>query len=187
MSLGKTIRTARKRAGMSLRDLESATGISLSKLSKVENEKATLRHPEVISLSEVLNIPAAFLLNADDRQDTRPLGRRAITPAGTGPTFSKDGKLFEVLCGDMSEKANLFWRVLVTEKAPGTASSYLSHPGEEFIFVLKGPVALHTNLYEPLVLQTGDCILFDASTLHAYFAVRKDAVILMSNSTESPH
>jgi transcriptional regulator with XRE-family HTH domain len=187
MSLGKMIRTARQRAGMSLRDLQVATGISLAKLSKVENEKATLRHPEIITLSETLNIPAAFLLNPGGRVDDRPVARRAITVAGSGPKFVKDGKMYEVLCGDMSEKANLFWRVLITEKAPGTLNSYLAHPGEEFVFVLKGTVALHTKVYEPLILKTGDSVLFDASTPHAYFAVHKEAVVLMSNSTELPH
>ncbi|MGQ7932577.1 cupin domain-containing protein [Paraburkholderia sp. D1E] len=87
----------------------------------------------------------------------------------------------------MSDKANLFWRVLITEKVPATVNSYLSHPGEEFVFVLKGPVALYTQVYEPLILQTGDSVLFDASTPHAYFAVHKEAVVLMSNSTEMPH
>jgi hypothetical protein len=144
-----------------VRDLQVATGVPLAKLAKIENERATLRHAELITLSATLNIPAAFLLNPDAGVDNRAVGRRAITVAGSGPKFVKDGQMFEVLCGDMSEKANLLWRESITDKAPGTVNSYLSHPGEKFVFILKGPVAPHTKIYEPLILKSGDSVLFN--------------------------
>lgn len=184
MSLGKIIRAARQRAGLSLRDLEKATGLSLAKLSKIENDKATLRHPELFAVSEVLAIPAAALLGAlDGSVGELPTGRRAITRAGEGRAFERQGRTYRVLCGDVSQSDNLFWQVTVTEKAPGTPASFLSHPGEEFVYVLSGHVEIHTTLYEPVVLHAGDSMLFDAAVPHAYFAVKREASLLMSNST----
>ncbi|MCX5465398.1 helix-turn-helix domain-containing protein [Alcaligenes parafaecalis] len=185
MSLGKVIHAARKRAGLSLRDLEKATGVSLAKLSKIENDKATLRHPELFAVSEALAIPAVALLGAlnGSEQTATLTGRRAITRANEGRAFERSGRSYRVLCGDMSQPDNLFWQVTITEKAPGTPASFLAHPGEEFIYVLKGQVELHSALYEPVILGPGDSMLFDASVPHAYFAVRREASVLMSNST----
>ena len=183
MSIGNVVRTARKRAGLSLREVQSLTGISLAKLSKVENDKATLRHPEIISLSEAMDVPATFLLSKS-KLETKNLGRRSITRAGAAPGFTKAGRTYEVLCGDISNNENLFWKVTITEKAPGTEEAYLSHPGEEFVYVLKGTVAIYTSIYEPLILEEGDSVLFDANVPHAYFATKRKAVVLMSNSRE---
>jgi mannose-6-phosphate isomerase-like protein (cupin superfamily) len=44
------------------------------------------------------------------------------------------------------------------------------HAGEEFIFVLKGSVAVHTEFYDPVVLETGECIYLDSDMGHAYLA-----------------
>ena len=180
MSVGTQLREVRQKAKLSLRDLSKKSAISISKLSKVENGIATLRHPELIKLAEVLTIPAAVLLS-DPPANQKLSGRRAVTLAESGPKFTRSDRDYEVLCGEMSGDASLFWRVIVREKAPGNEVSYLSHPGEEFVFVLKGKVAVHTNSYAPLVLSTGDSLLFDAQSLHAYFAITREAVLLMTN------
>lgn len=49
MSLGEQLRQARQKAQLSLRDLSARAGISIAKLSKVENGLATLRHPELLT------------------------------------------------------------------------------------------------------------------------------------------
>lgn len=185
MALGKRIKAARAKAGLSLRAMEEMTGISASKLSKVENGKSTLTHPDLIAASECLNVPVTALLTETTRALV-PSGRRAITRADTGPKFEKVKKIYQVLCGEMSQKDNYFWRVVIRDIAPGTEASYTSHPGEEFILVLKGTLELHTALYEPVTLREGDSILFDAEMAHAYFTSSGPEVeILLVNSV--PH
>ena len=44
------------------------------------------------------------------------------------------------------------------------------HRGEEYIYVLQGPVEIHTEFYEPVVLETGESIYIDSSMGHAYVA-----------------
>ena len=44
------------------------------------------------------------------------------------------------------------------------------HPGEEYIYVLQGPVEIHTEFYEPIVLQTGESVYIDSTMGHAYVA-----------------
>jgi len=181
MSLGIQLRQARQKAQLSLRDLSARAGISIAKLSKVENGLATLRHPELIVLAEALAVPATSLLSPP--ADPASAGaRRAVTRADGGRKFEHSQRTYEMLCGELSGQSNLFWRVTVRDKPPGGADAFVSHPGEEFVHVLKGKVALHTDAYEPLVLAAGDSVLFDAQTRHAYFAVTREAVLLMSNT-----
>jgi transcriptional regulator with XRE-family HTH domain len=181
MSVGASLREARNRAGLSLRDLAKRAGISISKLSKVENSISTLRHPELIKVAEALTIPAASLLDTQGLHD-RQAGCRLLTPADGGPKFDRGGRQYEVLCGGMSGKSPLYWRVTIREKVPGTDISFVSHPGQEFVYVLNGKVVLCTDSYSPLELSAGDSILFDAETSHAYFALTRRAVILMANA-----
>jgi quercetin dioxygenase-like cupin family protein len=55
----------------------------------------------------------------------------------------------------------------------------LRHEGEEFIYVLRGPVVIHTDCYEPVRLETGDSIYIDSRMGHAYLAgSKKEASIL---------
>ncbi|HEY6922410.1 MAG TPA: cupin domain-containing protein, partial [Steroidobacteraceae bacterium] len=44
----------------------------------------------------------------------------------------------------------------------------LQHPGEEYIYVLSGVIAVHTDFYDPVVLQSGESIYVDSSMGHAY-------------------
>jgi hypothetical protein len=42
------------------------------------------------------------------------------------------------------------------------------HAGEEFIFVLTGRVEVHTEFYEPVILDAGQCMYIDSGMGHAY-------------------
>jgi mannose-6-phosphate isomerase-like protein (cupin superfamily) len=42
------------------------------------------------------------------------------------------------------------------------------HSGEEYLYVLKGNMELHSDLYAPLPLGPGDSIYFDSGMAHAY-------------------
>jgi quercetin dioxygenase-like cupin family protein len=54
------------------------------------------------------------------------------------------------------------------------------HPGEEYIYVLQGPVEIHTEFYEPIVLQTGESTYIDSTMGHAYVAPKghDEAIVL---------
>jgi quercetin dioxygenase-like cupin family protein len=54
------------------------------------------------------------------------------------------------------------------------------HPGEEYIYVLRGPIEIHTEFYEPILLQTGESIYIDSTMGHAYVAPdgSEDAMVL---------
>ncbi|WP_345725411.1 cupin domain-containing protein [Qipengyuania pacifica] len=56
----------------------------------------------------------------------------------------------------------------------------VKHHGEEFIYVIEGAIEVHSEFYDPLVLEQGQSIYLDSSMGHAYVAAKgcDEAVVL---------
>ncbi|WP_245615719.1 cupin domain-containing protein [Paenirhodobacter enshiensis] len=91
-----------------------------------------------------------------------------------------------MLCSDFKEKQNLFWRMTVAPGAVEDNGGMRQHPGQEFIHVLSGRLELHSAYYDPLVLETGDSILFDSDQPHGYVGLDGPAEFLLMNSFVHP-
>lgn len=178
-SAAMQIRHYRKLKHVSLRDLAGVSGISPSQLSKIESGKAKLTVDVALKLAGILQVPASIFLT---EQTPVAMARRSITRAKTGTHHHTPGLDLEVLCSELKEKHNLFWRVGITAQSFDEAGGWRQHPGQEFLFVLRGRVDLHSAFYDTITLQEGDSILFDADQPHAYVAEDGDAEILMMNS-----
>ncbi len=46
----------------------------------------------------------------------------------------------------------------------------MRHSGEEYIYVLEGRVKVHTEFYDPVILEPGESIYIDSNMGHAYVA-----------------
>lgn len=179
--LGEMIRKVRKQHGLTLRALSEVTGLSISQLSKLENGKQRISVDLALKLAGALRVPVTTFLSPP-RPNSQ--ARRAITRAGQGLRHEAGNLSFEVLCNDIRDKANLFWRVTVRARTLDEAGGSRSHAGQEFIHVLSGRLELHSSFYEPVIMEQGDSILFDGEMDHAYVCASEEpAVLLMSNST----
>ena len=174
------IREFRKRQGLTLQDVSATSGLSVSTLSKIENGKTRLTMDTALVLAGILKVPVTGCLAEDV---VRPTARRSITRAGAGVVHDINGLRFEVLCADFKEKRNFFWRVTVSARAIEDGGGWRSHPGEEFLTVISGTLALHTEHYETVELGPGDAILFDATMRHAYVSAGEGDVVLMMSNT----
>lgn len=174
------IRNVRKERNLTLKSLSTASGMSVSQLSKLENGKARLSVETAMALANILQVPVAALLSKPAAESR---SRRSITRAETGLKHQQPGMEFEVLCSDLKDKRNVFWRVVVTGQTIEAAGGWRRHPGEEFLHILTGILELHTEHYEPVQLGSGDSILFDADMPHAYVAIGKDPVTLIMSNT----
>lgn len=179
-TVGQRLRQVRKQRGLTLAQVSALSNVSVSTLSRLENDRTSLNFNNVLQLIEGLNIPLSSLIGP---RETRYTGRKSMTKAGEGRYFETPQLVFEVLCGELTHKRNVFWRVQVKARSFDDYDDYKRHPGEEFIFVIKGTLILCTELYEDIVLKTGDSLFFDSAMGHAYVSGgRGDAVILMSNT-----
>jgi quercetin dioxygenase-like cupin family protein len=61
----------------------------------------------------------------------------------------------------------------------------VSHPGEEYAFVIEGEVDLHTSLYTAVRLKAGDSIYFDSGMGHAYLAAGPCRVLSICSGPET--
>jgi hypothetical protein len=44
------------------------------------------------------------------------------------------------------------------------------HPGEEYVYVLTGTIEVHSEFYDPVLLDVGESIYIDSNMGHAYLA-----------------
>lgn len=67
-ALGQSVRAARKKAGMTLRDLQSRCGLSYSFLSDLENGKRSVSVRNFVALANALGVEPADMLPEQSHQ-----------------------------------------------------------------------------------------------------------------------
>ena len=63
----------------------------------------------------------------------------------------------------------------------------MHHSGEEYIYVIEGRIEVHTEFYDPIVLEAGESIYIDSNMGHAYVAAEgcdRSAVLGVCSSAD---
>lgn len=175
-TLGLGLRAVRRQQGLTLQQVSDLTGLSVSTLSKVENNQLSLTYDKLMSLAEGLRLDPAELLRGEP---ARAGGRRAVSRQHEGRVIDTPNYRYIYICNDLSQKRML---PVVTHIKAHTRAEFgelLRHGGEELIYVLSGAIEVHTDLYEPLLLRAGDAVYIDSHMGHAYVAAGdQEAVVL---------
>src|SRR5688500_3798616 len=91
---GAILKQIRRERGLTLNEVSKLTGLSISTLSKVENDKLALTYDKLVRLSGGLNVDIGHFFGEVD--PVRPIqpngtlvthGRRSITRRGEGSTI----------------------------------------------------------------------------------------------------
>ena len=177
--LGPRLRRIRKELGMTLAEVSRATGVSISAISKIENDQVSPTFANLMRLAEGLDIPLSRMVSLDG-EDRSGSARMTVTRAGDAKFRATQSYDIWALCTDIQHKRMTPMVERVRSRDPDTADGMLSHSGEEFVYVLKGRVAVHTEHYETVTLETGDSLYMDCQMAHTYTtAGEEDAEILM--------
>ena len=185
--LGPRIRALRLQRGQSLADLARATGVSEATMSRIETGASAVSAPHLYSLAKELGVEIAALF-APEATRLRP-GIRSLTRAREGESFTSPRLEARLLNADLLHKAMTPFLNRVTATNLPEAGGLAAHPGEEWLYVLRGPLWLHSDSHAPLCLHTGDSLYFDASTPHAYLAdndAGAEFLVLSSQPAPSP-
>ena len=185
---GDTLRALRTQRGWTLSELSDRTGLPISTLSKVENNRMSLTYDKLNRISRGLEVDIADLFGSSAQSATPqqvPTGRRSITRADEGYTVETEhyGQRFPA-----SELRQKRFTPIVAEIRTRSLQEFgelVRHPGEEFALVLEGTLELHTDLYAPARLEVGDSIYFDSNMGHAYLAIGEATCRVLSVCTES--
>jgi transcriptional regulator with XRE-family HTH domain len=163
--IGAKLRRLRLRKKISLADLGKHTGLSSSMLSQLENGRLLPTLPTLTRIAMVFDVGLEHFFVDDKR---RPF---AIVRASERLRFpEKPGKpdpayFFE--CLDFTAQAKALQAYFAEFPANGVYSDDHVHEGSEFVFVMRGRVAIRAAGEECLV-EAGDGVFFDSAEPHAY-------------------
>lgn len=163
-SLGERIRLARELRGLTLKDLSSRTGISLSILRKIETNKIIPPLGELIKLGKAVEMKMGYFISPGvERPMTivRADSRKPISRFGAKRS-ARYGYFYESLA---PEKANRYMEPFLITMVPSDIKELSSHDGQEFIFVLEGEMLAQVG-GQVEILHPGDAIYYDSQTPH---------------------
>ncbi len=185
--IGQHIRRRRRALRMSLQKMSEATGLSISTLSKTENDLIELSYTRMIAISEALGINLTELVAEGEVGNTPSVitARRSITRAGEGSVTDDGNYQSEYLNTDISKKQMIPAIVTVKHRTLEEFGPMSQHTGEEFILVLNGEIELHTEHYNPVKLSAGESVYIDSTMPHAMISVGKDLSKILSVCTHS--
>jgi len=165
----RAIRDVRVAQGLSLRALSARAGLPYSTLSKLENGKMALTYDKLIRLAQALNVDLKELIADAERPASPPaLGRRSVTRSGDALDAVSEKHQHHYPASDLLGKMMTPIIIDVQARSVEDLGGLVRHAGEEYLYVLRGSMELHSDLYAPLPMRAGDSIYFDSGMAHGY-------------------
>ncbi|QGP92571.1 HTH-type transcriptional regulator PuuR [Neomoorella glycerini] len=165
MEIGATIRAQRLAKGLSVRELARLTGLSPSAISQIETGKSVPNVLTLKAIAEALDISViSFLFDELDSRISlvKPDERRRLIRNST-PT----GDLIEEF---LTQGRNFQMEPAIIIVPPGANSGKpISHPGEEFIYVLEGQLKYTLEGIKEYELEEGDSLYYPCTIPHSWF------------------
>jgi transcriptional regulator with XRE-family HTH domain len=177
-SVGARVKALREAAGLSLRELASASGVSAPMLSQVERGETspTLHVAARIAAGLDLRLSQLLRLDEDGAVNVVRAGERR---SGGRP---ESGHVYELLTPPLPGlRAEVSVHTLAPRAVTGEAGDPPMHePGaRETALVQAGEVLLHVD-GESHPLAAGDCVTFDADLPHHFENPGKEEAVLLA-------
>lgn len=168
-TLGTLLRGLRARHGWTLKDMSEKSGIPVSTLSKVEHDRLTLSYDRLQQLSRRLGMRMSDLFAEDDGGNDQPItARRSIGDMAHAVRVETPNYDYYYLCTELRRKRMVPVTAKVRAKSLDQFGALVRHAGEEFFYVVKGRIVVHTEFYDPVILDEGQSMYIDSTMGHAY-------------------
>lgn len=165
-SVGEVLSTIRRENRWTLAEVSSRTGVSISTLSKIENNHSAPAYGVLTRLAAGLGVDFVELLGM--RAPVFTPGMRAVNRVGTGTPYETPIGKYLAIASELAAKTMQPMVVTVPPKRKRPPQFRSSHSGEEFLFVIEGVVEFYLEHYAPLVLNPGDSVYFDGLSKHGF-------------------
>jgi transcriptional regulator with XRE-family HTH domain len=178
LQLGKKLKEIRLANKLTLEEASRLTGLARSTLSKIENGQISPSFQAVQKLTAGLgiNIPQLFVPLSPEHGAN---SRRDMTRAGEGRPYPTSTYEHELLAANISVKKMVPFKCRVRARSFADFDDWVRHAGEEFLLVLEGSIEVYTEYYEPILLNEGDSLYYDAAMGHCLVSISKqDALVL---------
>lgn len=170
-TLGKLLRNLRDRNRWTLKQMSEHSGIPLSTLSKVEHDRLTLTYDKLLQLSRRLGLRMSELFAEEAEDVVQPVtARRSIGDPDHAVRVETPNYDYHYVCTELRRKRMI--PVITTIRATTLEQfgDLVRHPGEEYVYVLRGRIVVHTDFYDPITLEQGQSVYIDSNMGHAYIA-----------------
>ena len=169
--LGAVLRGLRARNGWTLKEMSANSGIPVSTLTKVEHDRLTLTYDKLCELTQRLGLRMSELFaEADEVEAAAVTARRSIGDVERAVRVETPNYDYFYLCTELRRKRMIPVLTKIRAKTVEQFGELLHHVGEEYVYVLAGRIVVHTEFYDPVVLETGQSIYIDSTMGHAYLA-----------------
>jgi transcriptional regulator with XRE-family HTH domain len=166
-TVGPRLRALRQQRDMTLADLSSATGISVSTLSRLESGQRRPTLELLLPLAQAYRVPLDELIGtpaaADPRVQALPFTHHGITYQ---PLTRRPGGLQA-------------YKLVIPSTQPQSELEPQVHDGYEWLYVLSGQLRLVLGEHD-LVLRAGEAAEFDTRVPHWFGRGGSDSVELLS-------
>jgi transcriptional regulator with XRE-family HTH domain len=179
---GAALKAIRLERGWSLTEVSKRTGLPLSSLSKIENDKMDVTLDKLLRITVALetDIAGLFATPSPPYPQGDVSGRRSITRAGDGKAIETHIGRYQYLAYELLNKHSIPIVIDVTAKSLEEFGEFNRHIGEEILFVIDGELDFYTDIYLPVNLKKGDCMYFDSNMGHAYIAAGNEPCRILS-------
>jgi transcriptional regulator with XRE-family HTH domain len=178
--IGARLKEVRRSLGRTLADISETTGVSISNLSKIENNQISPSFDIMKRLCDGLGLSIEDMVRPGEKSAVS--GRKTTTRDGEGDHFTSGQYDYRAHASEISRKAMVPLEILVRARSVEEFDHWSQHRGEEFVYVLSGSIEIHTEHYVPFRLGRGESAYFDSSMRHLYISVSKEDAHVLSVS-----
>jgi transcriptional regulator with XRE-family HTH domain len=176
--IGQRVKALRSNRQWTLQALSRRSKVSISALSKIENAQVAASFDTLLRIARGFGIGFDAMLNVAPPR--RPAARFTLTRGGAGLFFSTDMYEYEIHPAELRQKHMIPLHMEVKARQLSDLTRWSSHEGEEFIYVLKGRIELHTEFHAPALLDAGDSAYIDSKMRHAFLNRGKGKAEMLS-------
>jgi transcriptional regulator with XRE-family HTH domain len=173
------LRQTRERAGISLRGLARAAGVSPSLISQVENGRVMPSVGTLYAIANELGLQVDELFRDTEAALAKPDPGQAIKPAAQTSVQLRKGRktirlasgvCWERLTPQPDEELDFLFVVYDVGGESCAPDSLIRHGGKEYAIVLNGRLGVQLG-FDEYDLGPGDSIVFDAQTPHRLWTI----------------
>jgi transcriptional regulator with XRE-family HTH domain len=178
LKLGERVRQHRQALGLTLKDLGERAGVSVARLSEIENGLHVADLKQALAIASALQVPVHALLPPDPRipfQISRESDTRSRPPRHRHGPDGADNAFWDLADLFIGRYLNpMFGRIARHDEAD---FAFWQHHADEFVFVLRGRIALTIDTPDGIVheeLGRGDSAYLRPDLPHALRALDND-------------
>lgn len=182
------MRAIRAKNDWTLKEMSQHSGIPVSTLSKVEHDRLTLTYDKLLQLSQRLGMPMSELFSEGKAADAVAVtARRSLGSFDNAIRVETDNYVYHYLCPELRKKRMIPIVTHIRAKSVKDFGKLIRHAGEEYIYVLEGAIEVHTEFYDPVILEKDQSIYLDSQMGHAFVVAdgyEKASVLALCSSAD---